>query len=136
MLFLEITIMLEKYIPTYLVISFITFTVFRYFQYCYMRDYEGINSSKKLTVDMFNTAGFMFEYCFLIYYGYLTVWYYAVCLFIGSFIIKSILYNLFAKDKKGKLIPFVASLGFFCTPICGGYLIYQILEIRKAIGIE
>lgn len=120
-----------------LIFLFTGFATFRYIQYCYMRDYEGISGTKKVTVDIYNTIGFLSEYIFLIYYGYLTgVWYYPVALFIISFIIKSTLYNLMAKDKKGKTIPFFGGLGFIALPVFAAGIIYKIYIMRAAIGLE
>lgn len=126
----------KEVMPIGLIICFTIFAIFRYFQATCLRDFQGLSGGKKMLLDTVSAFGLVFELLILVYYGYITIWYYAIALFAIAFAVKNVLFWLAAKNKTGKAITFVAMLGFIGIPLSLLGVLYFFYQIYEGMGLD
>lgn len=89
-----------------------------------------------MLLDTVSAFGLVFELLILVYYGYITIWYYAIALFAIAFAVKNVLFWLAAKNKTGKAITFVAMLGFIGIPLSLLGVLYFFYQIYEGMGLD
>ncbi|THB75082.1 MAG: hypothetical protein D6B28_01010 [Gammaproteobacteria bacterium] len=126
----------EQAFPIGLIISFTIFSIFRYFQSTCLRDFQGLSGGVKTMLDVVSVFGMVFEYGILVYYGFIIspMWYYAIALFIISFVIKNILYKMATLDKSGKTITVIAMLGFIGIPLSLLGILFFFYQVYEGMG--
>lgn len=87
-------------------------------------------------LDVVSVFGMVFEYGILVYYGFIIspMWYYAIALFIISFVIKNILYKMATLDKSGKTITVIAMLGFIGIPLSLLGILFFFYQVYEGMG--
>ena len=107
-----------------IITSFLVLDVFLYAQSRRLKAFQG--SSLKFKVVLATSAGVwsLIGLLLLIYYGYMTVWYYAVILFLASKFFAQIVLIFIDSDRK-----LISTIGFIALPFFAYFIYWNIVKL-------
>lgn len=106
---------------------FVSFLVFDVFLYAQSRHFKGFHgSSIKFKVALGTNAAIwsFIGLSLLAYYGYMTVWYYAVILFLANKFLAQIVLIFIDSDR-----TLISIIGFFALPFFAYFIYWNIIKL-------
>lgn len=109
-------------IPITLLISYLTFSFFIYYQQLYAKNTSSSIRKIDFIITLFGFIGMLFQYGFLIYWGYKVSWIDSIILIVVSLLIQSIWFYAEAKFKI-QSVSLISKVGLLAVPISGYFMI-------------